>query len=171
MSSENFLSDSDFDRKSYAREALMMNVTEDILVAMENKGVTKTELARLLHKSKSFVTQTLSGSRNMTLKTLADIAFNLDLTVSIAFEDKTKFLEKAAFRTRTQIENYEGNSEFKHFVKPYSLTESVALASSGEILKVGVRSAFTKRRHDVGAVIVNDNSYRSAKDIAQAEAA
>ena len=61
----------------YAREGLVYNVTEDILVAMDDLGVTKKELARRLGKSASFVTQTLSGARNMTLGTLSDICFEL----------------------------------------------------------------------------------------------
>ncbi len=76
--------------KVYAREALIMNLTEDFLVAMEKSGISKAELARLLHKSKSFVTQTLGGSRNMTLRTLSDIAFNLELDVSIVLKSKVE---------------------------------------------------------------------------------
>jgi len=90
MSNEEYLNESELDSKIYARESLIMNVTEDILVAMEDKEITKTDLARLLHKSKSFVTQILSGSRNMTLRTLTDIAFDLDLDVSIVFKNKTE---------------------------------------------------------------------------------
>ncbi len=65
------------EEKLFAREDLVYNVTEDILVAMEELGVSKKELARKLGKSPSFVTQTLNGSRNMTLGTLSDIAFTL----------------------------------------------------------------------------------------------
>lgn len=93
MNNEEFLDEFDLDSRAYVHETLVMNVTEDILVAMEEKNVTKAELARLLHKSKSFVTQTLSGSRNMTLRTLADIAFNLDLDVSIGFKHKASYVE------------------------------------------------------------------------------
>lgn len=67
----------------YARESLMMNITEDILVAMEDKNISKANLAKLLDKSKAFVTQMLGGSRNMTLRSLSDIAFALDMEVSI----------------------------------------------------------------------------------------
>lgn len=63
--------------KAYAREELVYNVTEDILVVMEEIKVPKTELARRLGKSKSYVTQILSGVRNMTLGSLSDICFAL----------------------------------------------------------------------------------------------
>jgi transcriptional regulator with XRE-family HTH domain len=77
----------------YARESLMMNVTEDILVTMEDKNISKASLAKLLDKSKAFVTQMLGGSRNMTLRTLSDIAFALDMEVSIKFVPKKKAVD------------------------------------------------------------------------------
>lgn len=69
--------------KAYAREDLVYNVTEDILVLLEDLDVSKQELARRLGKSKSFVSQILSGARNMTLGTLSDICFVLDVTPQV----------------------------------------------------------------------------------------
>ncbi len=68
---------SDAEEKTFAREELVYNVTEDILVALEDLEITKKELARRLGKSRSFVTQVLSGARNMTLGTLSDICFSI----------------------------------------------------------------------------------------------
>ena len=50
---------------------------------MEEQQVSKTDLARLVGTSKSHVTQLLSGSRNLTLRTLADLAFALGHKVEI----------------------------------------------------------------------------------------
>lgn len=69
----------DNDNRLYARDKLVINVTDDILCAMESLGVSKIELAKRLSKSKSWVSQILNGSRNMTLGTLSDIAFALDI--------------------------------------------------------------------------------------------
>lgn len=71
------------EKKAYAREDLIFNVTEDILITMEALDVTKKELAYKLGKSKSFVTQVLSGARNMTLGSLSDICFALDVEPKI----------------------------------------------------------------------------------------
>lgn len=71
--------------RAYAREDLIYNVTEELLVQMEELGVTKLELARRLGKSRSYVTQMLSGARNMTLGTLADICFELGITPQVVF--------------------------------------------------------------------------------------
>lgn len=77
---------SEYDKKLYNREALMMDVTEDFLVVMEDMEVNKSDLAKMLCKSKSFISQTLSGSRNITLRTLADMAYVLGVKVKVSFE-------------------------------------------------------------------------------------
>ncbi len=68
---------SNADEKAFAREDLVFNVTEDLLLMLEDLSLSKAELARRLGKSKSYVTQILSGSRNMTLGSFSDICFAL----------------------------------------------------------------------------------------------
>jgi len=68
---------SDADEKAFAREELVFNATEDLLVMLEDLDVSKAELARRLGKSKSYISQILSGSRNMTLGSFSDICFAL----------------------------------------------------------------------------------------------
>jgi transcriptional regulator with XRE-family HTH domain len=68
---------SNAEERAFAKEELVYNVTEDLLVILEDTGVSKVELAKKLGKSKSYVSQVLSGARNMTLGTLSDICFAL----------------------------------------------------------------------------------------------
>lgn len=65
------------EERIFAREDLVYNVTEDLLVILEDLEISKKELARMLGKSRSYVTQILSGSRNMTLGSFSDICFAL----------------------------------------------------------------------------------------------
>lgn len=60
-----------------AEERLITQATEAIWEEMEKAGISKTELAARMGKTKGFVSQILNGSRNMTLRTLADIGFAL----------------------------------------------------------------------------------------------
>ncbi len=60
-----------------AQELLITEVTEAIWKVMQETGVTKSELAQRIQKTKGYVSQVLSGSRNMTLRTLSDICFAL----------------------------------------------------------------------------------------------
>ena len=73
--------------RALAREDLIYNVTEDVLVLMERLDVSKKELARRLGRSKSYVTQLLGGARNMTLGTLSDICFALGTAPRITILD------------------------------------------------------------------------------------
>jgi transcriptional regulator with XRE-family HTH domain len=52
-----------------------------IQALMNARGVTKAELARRVGKSRAYVTQSLSGERNMTLSTFAGLADALDADV------------------------------------------------------------------------------------------
>lgn len=70
-------------RRIYEREALAFEASEMISRLMDEQQVSKTDLALLIETSKSHVTQLLSGSRNMTLHTLAELAFALGHKVEI----------------------------------------------------------------------------------------
>ncbi|USE34103.1 helix-turn-helix transcriptional regulator [Endozoicomonas sp. SCSIO W0465] len=84
---EDWANESESNKKVCAQEDLIMNVTEDILVIMEDKGISKAELARKLSKSRSYVSQVLDGARNMTLRSLADICYALDIKPTVMIND------------------------------------------------------------------------------------
>jgi transcriptional regulator with XRE-family HTH domain len=60
-------------RALYQQEELLLEVTELLASVMEDNRISKAELARRIGKSKAFVTQCLSGSQNLTLRTLSDL--------------------------------------------------------------------------------------------------
>lgn len=66
------------------QETLILDATETIVELLERTGVSRQELATRLGKSKGFISQLLSGERNMTLRTLADLAYVLGYRVSLA---------------------------------------------------------------------------------------
>lgn len=67
-----------------AQELLIESVTEKLLELMEREDVSKAELARRLGKSRAYITQILDGSRNMTLRTVADVAHAIGFDVHLA---------------------------------------------------------------------------------------
>ena len=73
-------------KKEFAEEELIVAVAEKIWEAMELAGTTKANLAQKLGSSKSHITQLLSGSRNMTLRSLADIAYTLGCTAQVSLQ-------------------------------------------------------------------------------------
>jgi transcriptional regulator with XRE-family HTH domain len=62
------------------RHALNQALSEE----NQSRGLTRAAIARLLGKNKSFVSRKLNGTSNMTLETLADLAFALDRPVKIS---------------------------------------------------------------------------------------
>ena len=72
--------------RNLARGSYLFRVTEDILVAMEDLGISKSELASRLGISKPRISQLLKGSSNMTIGTLSDIAFELGLNLDKTFK-------------------------------------------------------------------------------------
>ena len=59
----------------FEQERAVLLATEEILRLMEREYINKTALAESLGKSKAYITQALSGGRNMTLRTLAEFAW------------------------------------------------------------------------------------------------
>jgi transcriptional regulator with XRE-family HTH domain len=70
-------------KRTYAQESLIVDVSEEIWEALEQSGLTKSELADRLGSSKSHITQLLNGARNMTLRSLSDIAHALGREVRV----------------------------------------------------------------------------------------
>jgi transcriptional regulator with XRE-family HTH domain len=70
-------------RCEFAKEELAFEATEKISELMEITGVSKSELARRVGKSKAYITQVLSGSRNLTLHTLAGLVYALGYKITI----------------------------------------------------------------------------------------
>jgi transcriptional regulator with XRE-family HTH domain len=68
-------------------EELILQTTNLIYETMEKCGVTKAELAKRMGKTPAFVTQILSGDRNLTLRTIADIALALEMRPVVILAD------------------------------------------------------------------------------------
>jgi transcriptional regulator with XRE-family HTH domain len=61
-------------RRLLRQEELILEVIEALAQALERSGVSQAVLAQRLGKSKAFVSQILGGGRNLTLRTVADVA-------------------------------------------------------------------------------------------------
>lgn len=70
-------------QQEYARECLLVSVTEEVHRVMNKDDVTKADLARLLGVHRVAIQQTLDGTHSMTLRKLADIARVLGCRVEI----------------------------------------------------------------------------------------
>jgi transcriptional regulator with XRE-family HTH domain len=64
-------------------EALVAEASEVIAGLMAQQNLSKADLARRLNKSRAWVTQLLSGKANVTVRTLAEVAYTLGAEVKL----------------------------------------------------------------------------------------
>lgn len=77
---------SEEDRRAYELERLNVWALDEIYAAMERSGQTKADLARKLGTSRANITQIFAGSRNLTLRTLVDLAWACDIRLCLKSE-------------------------------------------------------------------------------------
>lgn len=77
---DKWVTESEDHARLVAQETLIVEVIEEIWRVLQEQGKDKADLAQALNLSKGHLTQLLTGSRNMTLRTLADICGALNVT-------------------------------------------------------------------------------------------
>ena len=82
---ERWASDNQANSQLVAEERLILEVTEGIWTILDEKQISKADLAGRLNKSKAYISQLLNGNRNMTLRTLADIVHVLGANIDISW--------------------------------------------------------------------------------------
>ena len=63
----------DIYREEYAQTAALLDAANLISEAMEEKGINRTELAKMLGVSRGYVTRLLSGHENMSIKNVVRV--------------------------------------------------------------------------------------------------
>lgn len=93
---EEFMKEKEFER-IMAQEDLIMEVTEGFCEILENENLKRSNLAQLMGKTKGYISQLLNGSRNITLRSLSDIAYYLGYRVDISFKKKVKKIQRDSY--------------------------------------------------------------------------
>lgn len=75
--------DSARDSLEYWAEALILDFTEEIVRLMDEKGISRGDLARKIDTSQAYITKVLRGNANFTLTTMAKLARALDTVVRV----------------------------------------------------------------------------------------
>jgi ribosome-binding protein aMBF1 (putative translation factor) len=73
-------------RRLLNQEKLILEVTEALSEAIEKRGLTRSEVAKRLGKTRGFVSQLLAGGRNMNLRTVAYIADAIGISLKVAVQ-------------------------------------------------------------------------------------
>ena len=82
------------DKRLFAQEGLILNVTEMICQLMEQTSITKKQLAQKMGTNQSHITQLLNGTREISLRTLSDILFYLQFELKLDEFINLKISEK-----------------------------------------------------------------------------
>ena len=86
-------------RREAERERLVLWAIDEIAGLMEESGVSKADMARKLEKSRAYITQVFSGSRNPTLATVSDLAWACGHRAVVKFEP----LKSVAFTSQPPV--------------------------------------------------------------------
>ena len=83
MAAQKLLKEYQFD-EDFIYEGLVLDITDQIISIMKQKGLTQTQLAKRMGVSPSYISRILSGT-NFSIRTLSKIfkALNYDATIKI----------------------------------------------------------------------------------------
>lgn len=80
------------DKKTFERvsqqERLIIQTSELVWIEAKKQGKTLEKLAKAIGKTRGYLSQLLAGDRNMTLRTLSDLAYSLDMEITVALKQK-----------------------------------------------------------------------------------
>ena len=83
-------------------EALVADASELIASLMAEQNMSKAGLARRLNKSRAWVTQLLCGNANMTVRTLAEVAFAMHAEVKLEARSSGRKMARKPLGTGSQ---------------------------------------------------------------------
>lgn len=83
---------SDKRRRTYTRLVgeISHALNQALVEEHEDRNLTRAQMAAALGWDRASITKLLSGSRNMTLETLADLAFALDRPIRVSLPSRTR---------------------------------------------------------------------------------
>ena len=88
----------------FVSEYLKGQITEDILITMEEKRINKNQLAKKLGKSRQYINKILNETANFTLDSLAKITCALNCKIEVRILNKRNYLENSsAYKKESEI--------------------------------------------------------------------
>ncbi len=84
-------------------ETIIYRLTEKIAQKMEEKKITRTELAKRMNVSSPYVTKILRGNANFTLRSMLSLADALDQELKIDFEEKKPAMQSVHVHSGSYI--------------------------------------------------------------------
>jgi transcriptional regulator with XRE-family HTH domain len=152
------------------QEDFILEVTEAFCEYMEHHKISRTYLAEKLGKSRSFVSQVLNGGRNLTVRTIADMASALDAKPFFRLRDAEGFavdvdwylyteseqscmlaLDKGVMKEIRRINLVDDLTNRKHWYADHQFDDGVTKAHAG---KAGISRSQEKQEQAVDEYLV-----------------
>lgn len=102
-----------------SQERLLLEVSELVCSALEHRGSRASDLAEMLDISRSEVSQRLSGRRNLSLRTLADMLHVLGFGIEARLVDRTA--ESPNFQMETRVMSWPSVAKYRQSSAPLRL--------------------------------------------------
>lgn len=99
---EQLIKDKEFERLM-AQEDFIMGVTENFCDILQDENISRSALAELMGRTKGFISQILNGGRNLTLRTMVDVAFCLGYTIELKLVKRVRYRQKDTFRVAWHV--------------------------------------------------------------------
>lgn len=129
---------------SFQIEEAKVEISEQIFILMEDKGITEAELARRLNTSRAYVNKVLQGSTNFTIESLVKIGLALGCELKMEFAEPKRDVLDAEIVYRNAKEPI---SDPKVISKPKVLEEmSSGTFSSFNISQTVIQSTKTTKK-------------------------
>ena len=117
----------------YWEEKAIIDFVSDLNIAMKKKNITNSEFARILGKSRAYVSKVLSGQENFTIKTMVRLVRALDGYLCINLSDRpSEFKWNEVVKKRDKVRplnlvvfhSWAGNDEGLGLTEPLSYGEN-----------------------------------------------
>lgn len=90
-------------------ELLSANILGEVFRIMDERNITKAELAEKLSVSRAYITKIFNGYTNFTLKSLGNLMAALDIDIDMKFKDKNSETRQITISVRNdEYEKFKG---------------------------------------------------------------
>ena len=92
------------DDPRFVAEGLLIDIDEQIVRLMQEKGNTRTRFAGLLGVSRAYVTKLLNGNENLSIKQLVRVCAALDCGIDVAIIPRRLKVNRLMIHTPGRVE-------------------------------------------------------------------
>ena len=138
--------------REYSFEATRLMVASLLLDAVEKSGTSQTQICERIGKHRSFLSQLLSGNRNPTLRSIADVLWACDREIDVLSTRRLGVSRIDPVRMNQFLDSYERQVDAKY-------VGNVTITHNAEVEAIPTMWVQAERGFDVGTSRNSSNEY------------